>query len=217
MASKFTCPHCDALQEVDPDLPVDGQDCIHCGMPLVDTAFAEYPVSRRRPVEEDNRQEEESDLKEPAHVPGAVIAAGILWILFGCIQTLASLLSVAPGRDDAMADRTARASKAAFTCAMALIGVVFILVAIRCIRGTAKDILGISIGSLILGVLYTCAGVVALSTTLKELSNVAAILVILFLAVPPNLAGVLGLIARSDYKAFRRATQQSRRRRHSAE
>src|SRR6516164_5061544 len=95
----ISCPHC-ARQQIDPDLPAENQDCIRCGKSLVDTAFAAHPLRRRRRVEEENLREHETDFEKPAHVPGTVIAAGILWILFGSFQTLAMLgQSAAAGRD----------------------------------------------------------------------------------------------------------------------
>jgi hypothetical protein len=90
---------------------------------------------------------------------------------------------------------------------MALLGVVFIIVAIRCISGRAKDVLGISIGSLIFGMFYIVVGVVVLAIELKNPSNLVAIpLIVLFLFVAlPCLAAVLALVGRKKYKAYRRA------------
>ena len=106
MAATVSCPHCHARQQIDPDLPAENQDCIRCGKSLVDTAFAAHPLRRRRRVEEENLREHETDFEKPAHVPGTVIAAGILWILFGSFQTLAMLCpqSAAAGADEVAED-----------------------------------------------------------------------------------------------------------------
>jgi hypothetical protein len=99
---------------------------------------------------------------------------------------------------------------------MALLGVVFIIVAIRCISGRAKDVLGISIGSLIFGMFYTVGGMVLLPIELKKSSNldlVAITLIVLFLfAALPCLAAVLALVGRKKYKAYRRAIARMQQR-----
>jgi hypothetical protein len=211
MAARFTCPHCHTRQQVDPDFPPENQDCIRCGKSLVDAAFADHPLRRHRLFEEGNPRELETDFEKPAHVPGTVIAAGILWILFGSLQTLGILCgqSAGRGRDDAVADRVNALSQLSISCGLASLGVVFIILAARCVRGTAKDVLGMSVASLIFGVLHAVMGVVAL------IGNVAIGLIVFFLfAVPPCLAAVLALVGRKKYTTYRRATEwkQPRRR-----
>jgi hypothetical protein len=178
----------------------------------VDTAFAAHPLRRRRRVEEEILREHETDFEKPAHVPGTVIAAGILWILFGSYQTLA-MLGQSAGRDDAVADSTNALSRLSFTCAFSLLWVVFIIFAPRCVGGTAKDVLGLSIVSLVFGVLYAVMGVVVALIG----HGAIGLLVFWLLAVPPCLAAVLALVGRKKYAAYRRAIERTQPKRRLAD
>jgi hypothetical protein len=74
---------------------------IRCGRSLVDTAFADHPLRGHRLFEKGILRKLESNVEKTAHVPGTIIAAGILWILFASLHTLSMLCgqSAALGRD----------------------------------------------------------------------------------------------------------------------
>jgi uncharacterized membrane protein HdeD (DUF308 family) len=89
-----------------------------------------------------------------------------------------------------------------------LIGGAFIFVGVQTILGTARDTLGNGIGSIIFGVLNGGAGLGYILTREYFASVVS------FLCGAGLLAsGVLALVGRSQYKAWRRSRRPRRRRR----
>jgi hypothetical protein len=148
-----------------------------------------------------------------------VTAAGIIWIVFGSLSVLGAIfqliLAFAGGKGGAQ-DRASPAGQTPGALCGALFGAVFIHVGLQSIRGNAKDVLGNAIGSIIFGVLYTGIGGILIIFTGESVLIITAVLLFL-LALALYSAGVLALVGRSDYQAFRRATDRPRKRRRSAE
>jgi hypothetical protein len=217
MAAQHACPHCDRRQEIDADVPVENLTCRHCGKPLAETAITERPLPpRTRSAEEgDEWGEPELELKR-ASVPGSVIAAGIVWIIFGCLSIADAFIQMSVAGQNAKGEVKGKAfvNPQSWCCGI-IIGAVFLHVGGQSVRGTAKDVLGNAIGSILFGVLYTGIGIALLFTSSAGL--LLAYVFLFVLALPLYAAGALALVARSDYKAFRRATQGQRRQRRSAE
>jgi hypothetical protein len=149
--------------------------------------------------------------------PRTVRIAGFVWIFFGGLVLLGAALSlvmtavVASGRAPEAAGGVCAVVFALF------IGGVFVFVGIQSVQGTARDTLGNGIGSLIFGLIYlgygvvmVLGGVAAAGTGLPG-GAVLAIFGGVFVLGGAGLlaAGVLALVGRQDYKAWRRA-QRSR-------
>jgi hypothetical protein len=215
------CPNCGTEQDIHPAIPVKGQVCLHCGEPFGETAIAERPLQSevRRTVDDDERIEPDRP-RTRATVRGKVLAAGIIWIVFGCLSIAGALIQMMlvfvgqadprPGPGGALGAFAVRALSSCGILCGALFGAVFIHVGFQSIRGTAKDVLGNGIGSIIFGVLYTAIALI-LPLQAEDLS-LLVVAFLSFLALALYLAGVLALVARSEYKAFRQTSQPLRRR-----
>jgi hypothetical protein len=157
-------------------------------------------------MEDDESDEPELRWKR-ASVPGSVIAAGIIWIIFGFLSVAGAFYEFyLMGGNQAV---TPPASCTPF-CAF-LIGGVFVHVGEQSVRGRARDVLGNGIGSLLFGALYTVAGVIFMLQRVEPLLVAAA--VAWFLAAALYVAGILALAARTQYKAYRRTVRPFRRER----
>jgi hypothetical protein len=90
---------------------------------------------------------------------------------------------------------------------VALVGGVFVNVGVTSIRGTAKDTLGNGIGSILFGVLIGGLGV------LGSLATGQILQAVINLATSAGLfvAGVLALVGRPQYQAWRRQRKAFRR------
>jgi hypothetical protein len=140
---------------------------------------------------------------EPAF-PILVKVAGIIWIIYGCLALAAMSLNVAMFALSTPANERQRDDLiAAATCSVCCVGpvaAVFILVGYQSIRGTANDTLGNGIGSIIFGALGFASGITL--TLAAQLFQAAMVLAFAALLIS---AGVLALIARSDYRLWRQA------------
>ena len=215
MAARHTCPHCETRQQIDPDIPIEDQKCEECGEWLAEKVVDERPRrSRPRHRDEEDEDFDDRDLeRERRSVPGLVTAAGIIWLLFGGLALLGAIVQVAlflavpaaPGAEGA------KVGQIGGTVCGFIFGAVFIHVGFQSIRGTAKDVLGNSIGSLIFGVLYTILGIAVI---LLPTPGMAAIISVIpfVLALTLYAAGTLALVARSDYLAYRKSLRPRRRR-----
>ena len=141
--------------------------------------------------------------------PRAVQIAGIIWIVIGSLI----LLNAAAGLLLTFGTVGGGADRAGGVCPM-LIGVlfaaVFLHVGIQSTRGTAKDTLGNGIGSILFGLPNAGFGVILIGGAAVAGRPVGLILVLLGIvcllaAVGLLAAGVLALVGRQQYKAWRRA------------
>jgi uncharacterized membrane protein HdeD (DUF308 family) len=161
--------------------------------------------------EEDDRPEEYEPA--PRQLPATVLTAGIVWILIGGLILLNGLITVVllmatAGAPDAPAE--AKGILAGGSCTVlliALFGAAFILVGVQTVKGTAKDTLGNSIGSLVFGALVIAGGIVNMARGEVIPAGIGILAAAGLIA-----AGVLALIGRADYRAWRQAQQRARRR-----
>jgi hypothetical protein len=147
-----------------------------------------------------------------------VSIAAITWIVFGCLILISGAINLvmqmtvlaAPGK--VANPGVAAASGTCGVVIIVLFGAAFLFVGVQSIRGTASDTLGNGIGSIIFGVLnLSCGGsaLVGLSGGMVR-GGPAAIVVGIGAAI--NVlgglalltAGVLALIGRSQYLAWKR-------------
>jgi hypothetical protein len=143
----------------------------------------------------------------PARMPGTVLTAGILWILFGSFLiiymgiNLLAVFTVPMHRDPGLQ----RGFVGVATCVSILVGLfaaAFLFVGLQTVRGTARDTLGNGIGSLIFGALLLSDGVA------QGLKGVYVPMLLSFLGCCGLLtAGVLALVGRSAYREYRRSRQ----------
>ncbi len=178
-------------------------------------------------MRDDDFDDERDDDRAPAF-PVAVRIAGVIWIAIGALQILSALVNFATAgaANRAGAAPGAAAGQSCGGFAGLLFGVGFLSVGLNTVRGKAKDTLGNSIGSLLLGAL--CLGIAVLVVAMGGMmanagpnrpaqpnaGAVAAITAVvlggvsLFYIVP----GVLGLVGRRGYLAWRAATFPTQRR-----
>jgi hypothetical protein len=151
---------------------------------------------------------------QSAAYPTTVRIAGIVWIVFGGLILLSAaanlLLSFGmPAKSGA--EGAGRAAGGICTVLLLVVfGAVFVHVGIQSIRGTAKDTLGNGMGSIVFGLLNLGYGVMLLGVGVAA-GGMATVIGVLGLAVGFSAgvgllaAGVLALVGRQDYKAWRRA------------
>ncbi len=175
------------------------------------------PPRREEPPYDDDYGPE-SDYLEAPPFPGTVTAAGVIWIIYGCLVllSLAATLFVIFVLA-ANANVPAQANGAAVgglvegaLLAMVIYGLIaaaFLFVGVQSVRGTARDTLGNGVGSIILGVLGL--GVVGLNAAIGQYLQAAGVVVGAVLLLT---AGILALVGRSPYKLWRRAQRDQRER-----
>jgi hypothetical protein len=142
-----------------------------------------------------------------APFPPVVLIAGVAWILFGGLGLANAVAALA------LLGATPPEQRPGATCAVPLsilFAVAFIVVGFQGIMGTAKDTMGNGVGSILFGLLnlgfgalllagsVTIAGAEELAWLIGGGFSVAAGLGLLA-------AGVLALVGRQDYLAWRRA------------
>jgi hypothetical protein len=213
MAVNYTCPHCGTPQDIEAGTALADHACRQCGRPLAETAVAQGPARpRARPAEEDEAADGPDAGRKAHRPPGRVVAAGIVWLIFGCLSVggaAVQLLLVFAGPGLAAFGPGAVNEAVGTVCGAVpamLVGAVFVHVGLQSLRGTAPAVLGNGIGSILFGVLYTAVGVVLLVTAAEVLVLTAVFC--FFLALTLYAAGVLALLGRADYKTFRRAVQR---------
>ena len=153
----------------------------------------------------DGGGEPDLDLRRAPVFPTTVTMAGIAWIVFGGLILLNLLVflllmfGVAAGGQGG--DRGA--AVAGGVCGgliLGLFGAVFIHVGVQSVRGTAPDTLGNGIGSIIIGALNIGAGVLHAGAGQVIQAGVGMLAGAGLIA-----AGVLALVGRSEYSAWRQA------------
>ncbi len=155
--------------------------------------------------------EPESDYDDEPGFPMTVMAAGIFWIVLGAVLVLALLVALAGAFFIAQGRQEKGEVVFGGLCTglfIGLIGGAFIFVGVQTILGSARDTLGNGIGSIIFGVLNGGAGLGQVLT--REYFHSA---VSILCAVGLLTAGVLALVGRNPYKAWRRSRRPRRRRR----
>jgi hypothetical protein len=137
-----------------------------------------------------------------ATYPTSITAAGIIWIIFGGLLLVNLVIHlfllglVAAGAAPAEA---VAVSGNCFTLIATLFAVPFLYVGVLSVKGTARDTLGNSIGSLAFGVINVGFGWAGL------LEGSVASLINLGTGIGLVVAGILTFRGRADYQAWRRA------------
>jgi hypothetical protein len=160
---------------------------------------------------------EPEPLPEEIRYPGTVYAAGVIWIGFGCLILLNAATHLVLAVGDALAGvRNAQIGGAGMVVIM---GALFIHVGVQSTRGTARNTLGNSIGSLVFALFLGAVGLLAFLRGLAAGGDpravVALIVDVLYLLGAGGLltAGVLALVGRDAYRAWQRAQQDRMARR----
>ncbi len=157
--------------------------------------------------------EDYDDFEDSTPFPVTVTVAGIGWIVFGSLVllNLLFLLAILGGLAGAEKPGAAAGFVAGATCIAAFVGLIggaFIFVGIQSVRGTARDTLGNGIGSLVFGALNLGrAALIFGSGRGGYLEGGIALLVGLGLIG----AGILALVGRAEYKAWRKAQKRRSR------
>jgi hypothetical protein len=155
--------------------------------------------------------------------PQSVKTAGVIWIIFGCLILLNAAVNLwVTMSQAALRGGPAPAGLGAVVIG-ALFGAVFIHVGNQSTKGTARDTLGNGIGSLVFALLNGAYGVMLVMVGLAGMA-IGAPMAIVVLAVGGVgilagvgllAAGVLALVGRAEYIAWRRAHKSAKARRGS--
>jgi len=146
--------------------------------------------------------------------PGAIRAAGIMWIVMGVIFCVSGCLNIvmSVALQVRQPNCPATGTEGCALCLSLGIGVGLFMAGKNLIRGKAKDVLTTSILSLLLGLLYAAIAVgsiifIAGDAVLALIIGGVSILIALGCFVP----ALLALSGRSQYRAWRRARRTRRR------
>ncbi len=155
----------------------------------------------------DDRDVPELELVEEPPYPAMLTAAGVIWIVFGCLILLnlvvpLLLASAAAGGQAGAARDAALAGGVCGGLVVGLFAAVFIHVGYQSVRGTARDTLGNGVGSIIFALLQFGSGAFQARQGQLLPSAIGFICGLGLLA-----AGVLALVARGEYRAWRKATK----------
>jgi hypothetical protein len=129
-----------------------------------------------------------------------VLWAGILWILYGILQLGSIILSLALAPD----------SVPQLACSV-LFGIAFAYCGYQTVTGAAKDTLGNALGSLFFGLLAAGLAVVVLIAPNPQGGALEKMIGLLAIGLSTSIliaAGILALVGRSDYLAWRTAERQ---------
>ena len=164
------------------------------------------------------------DPREPAF-PVSVRLAGAGWVAVGILSLLSAALQImmAGAANNVNANNAAPAAPGQSPisgCCPALFGIAFIYVGIQTVTGKAKDTLGNAIGSLIFGGLIATVCVLVL-VLMNANPNAAAgmrfggieIAIMLAMSLLYIVPGILALVGRRSYRAWKKYHAPVRRRR----
>ncbi len=141
-----------------------------------------------------------------APYPATVKAAGVIWIVYGCLilLNLVVALLMAFAVMSQFGGRGAEVLMGGLMCTMVVVGLIavaFLFVGVQSVRGTARDTLGNGVGSIILALLqFGGAAYYGLQLNNVVQAAVASVGGVLLLT-----AGVLALVGRSTYRDWKRA------------
>jgi hypothetical protein len=180
--------------------------------------------------DDDDRGRYDEDDDRPPPFPNAVLVAGIIWIGVGALNligTVINLLSL--GANQPGGNQGAAGGAYGGVCCGGAIGIAFVVCGYQTVKGQARDTLGNSIGSMLLGLLQVLAGIAIMvfggggaaaagaGGKNNALAGVGALgmVVGLFVAAMGSsliLAGILGLAGRSAYQEWKAAAAPMKRR-----
>lgn len=168
---------------------------------------------------------DDDDQDEPRplpRVPGLVRTAGVLWIAYGSLGLLTTLVGfIMQAGNQAAAGGNPGGNTPTSPCCSIIITIAFMYCGIQSLQGTAKDTLGNSIGSLVFGALQFAAGVFFILVGLEIIQlamfvREAALAIgayVVFMSSLLLAAGVLGLMGRSAYREWREVAHPRKKRR----
>lgn len=142
--------------------------------------------------------------------PRTVHIAGVIWIVFGSLILVNAAINLLLTFGMAAGGGAQAAGGMSSVLIGVLVGAVFIHVGVQSTRGTAKDTLGNGIGSIIFGLLngglgaLLLVGAVAAEGTAGLIAGILGGVSILG-GIGLLAAGVLALVVREEYRAWRRA------------
>jgi hypothetical protein len=147
----------------------------------------------------DDFDERDRDFGAAPVYPVTVTLAGTVWILFGCLILINAAAVLALGLHENMAGGIG------VVVLLSLFALAFLFVGVQSVRGTAPDTLGNGAGSIIFALLELGSGVANLNAGQYLQAGVGLLLGLGLLA-----AGILALVGRGEYKAWRRAAKAGR-------
>jgi hypothetical protein len=182
-----------------------------------DEDISREPTRRRRPrPPEDEPDNRGYDYEEAPPFPSLVKAAGLIWIIYGCLGLLNLVgqflfVFVLAANTPGAGTGTLVVGGGFGLVIGGLIAAAFIFVGVQSVRGTAQDTLGNGVGSIILGVL--AFGIVILEVAFGQFLAAGMVVVAAIMLLT---AGVLTLVGREDYRLWKRALRDQLKREREA-
>ena len=149
--------------------------------------------------------------------PGTITAAAVIWIIVGSLVLLelaGVLLLGAIGLASGDSLGFALGMGVCVGPILGLIGGSFVYVGVQTLRGKARDTLGNAVGSICVGALYLSGPLLALlggpadeSPSIKSSFAAGAACLAIVIAAGLLLSGILALVGRRAYKAWRQIRQ----------
>ncbi len=199
---EFECPHCRNETSADDEHAGKRGLCPECKKSFVIPDGE--PPRKKKPASEEN----DTESKPPAF-PMTVTLAGIAWIgiggliiLMSFVIVMALLFQVRPDETGTVVERVMGVA-VCITAILGLFGGAFIFVGVESVRGRARDTLGNGIGSLIFAVLQLGVAIGNAGSDSFRQAGINGVCGLGFLA-----AGILALMGRSQYKAWRKAERR---------
>jgi hypothetical protein len=146
--------------------------------------------------------------------PKTVTAAGVIWIVIGCVFLLHAVVNLVLTIAGFGATRGFSTAQGMSVSAVgALFAAACLYVGVKSVRGTARDLLGNAVGSIIFALLGGGSGIAGVRDGLEgegpaAIIEVSAGAIVLLVGLALLVAGVLALVGSKGCKAWRRAQRQ---------
>ena len=173
----------------------------------------------------DDDFDDDDDLEPPERprFPGIVMAAGVIWIAVGVLAMVNGMLSIVLAGANA-AGGGGGGGNAGSPCCGILIAIAFVSCGYNTVTGKAKDTLGNSIGSLLLGLIYLAVGIGFALVAAGAFGNmnalpiapeaiIAVAILTGMIGITLEMAGIFGLVGRRAYREWRKVAHPKKRRR----
>lgn len=151
---------------------------------------------------EDKMQETVEKPKCKLSFPMLTTISGIVWTVFGVLNLLVAIFSIIASVQTNSNEMGFWGSLFIFLFVAIpfIFGAVFIYVGMQTIKGKARDVVGNSTGSIVIGVFYLFVSMQKHSITSERFCGTT-----FFLAGMLIIAGILALIGRKQYKVWQNA------------
>lgn len=162
------------------------------------------------------------ELDERPQFPGIVMTAGVIWIGVGVLGIVNVVLSLAMAGANAAAGGGGGGANVGSPCCGMFIAIAFLMVGYQTVTGKAKDTLGNSIGSMVLGFIqiFAAIGIALLGAGVFGNQNINGMppevllvtgIMVGVIGLTLVTAGILSLMGRRAYREWRQVAHPKKR------